>query len=214
SHAVGGDFINIFRLGKNKAGFYIADVSGHGVSSALVTIYIREQVNQILKNYSRHALTPAKILNQLNANFLKEANFIEDGIYLTIFWGILDLQNYMLSFASAGHHALPLIIDNDKTVTELSDLDIAIGFLEDFNYRNQSIQLKNNMKILLHTDGIIEISSARQEIFGIDRLKDFFITNYHLRSDEFIQKLVNSAIQFSNKSILDDDIALILLELK
>ncbi len=214
SNTVGGDFINIFKIDGNRVGFYIADVSGHGVTSALVTVFIREQINNILKKLDSTKLTPAKILRQLNKNFNKEDFFMENGIYLTIFCGFIDLNNYQLYYASAGHHALPLIIESNGNITELDDLGVAIGFMDDFEYENSEIKLDHNQRIFLHTDGIIEMANENNELFGMNRLKNFLKQNTGSNGNEVLENLVKDALAFSTSSEPQDDIALILLDIK
>ncbi|MFZ5517390.1 MAG: SpoIIE family protein phosphatase [Candidatus Zhuqueibacterota bacterium] len=214
SNTVGGDFINIFKIDDSRIGFYIADVSGHGVTSALVTVFIREQINNILKKFDVDSLTPADILRQLNRNFNQEEYFIENGIYLTIVCGVIDLNRYRLSYASAGHHALPLMIDPHGHVTELRKLGVAIGFMEDFEYENYEMEFSKKHKLFLHTDGIIEMADDRNALFGMERLKNFLTENNQLKGERLLNALVKHCLSFSKNSVLQDDIALMLLEVK
>jgi len=117
-------------------------------------------------------------------------------------------------YASAGHHALPLIIDHQHNAVELSELGVAIGFLDDFEYKNHEIKLSKNQRIFLHTDGIIEMENSENELFGMDRLKNFLVENHNLIGEDLMISLVKKAITFSNDPIPQDDIALILLEVK
>ena len=109
------------------------------------------------------AISPAKILCELNRIYNQEFYFLEDGVYFTIFFGLLNTKNNMLKYASAGHHAFPLIMNTNNEITELQEIDLAIGFVDDFNYEEHELQLGKNNRIFLHTDGIIEISNNKGE---------------------------------------------------
>ncbi len=212
SNSVGGDFLNIIRLNDDTCVFYIADVAGHGVTSALVTVFIREQMTSIMNNMDKNLVQPAEILTRLNKNYHQETNFIKDGMYLTIFCGMLNTNQYQLKYASAGHHSLPVIFDSNHSQT-LSEMGVAIGFLEDFTYTNHQVQLTKNQKIFLHTDGLIELTNSKNHTFGMKRLFSLLIKNYHLDPANLLRKIVQKGEQFSGQKVFADDVALLLLEL-
>lgn len=212
SNSVGGDFLDIIKLNDDTVMFYIADVAGHGVTSALVTVFIREQMASIMNSPNRDTLQPEEILNKLNHNYHKETDFIMDGMYLTIFCGRLNVNHYQLTYASAGHHSLPVIFDKDHSKT-LSEMGIAIGFLEDFSYTSYHVQLEKHQKILLHTDGLIELTNSNQNTFGINRLMQLLMKHYHLNRAELLKLIIQEGEFFSGKKNFSDDVALLLLEL-
>jgi phosphoserine phosphatase RsbU/P len=209
--SVGGDFLNYFQLDHNHIGFYIADVSGHGVTSAMITVFVREQIRNIVKKYEYYHYTPAQILKQLSKIYNEEIYFLENGVYFTIFFGIYNIQTQNLDYASAGHHALPVIISKDNAIVELKEIDLAIGFVDNFQYRDHNIKLKSQDRILLHTDGIIEISNKKGEFFGMERIKNFLLSNQNILGHNLLVKLVNESERFLGNYDQKDDIALMLI---
>ena len=119
----------------------------------------------------------------------------------------------MLYYAIAGHHALPLIVRENEEVIELHEMDIAVGFLDDFPYKDREINLQKNDWLLLHTDGIIEMTDKDEKLFGMDRLKSFLQMNYKTNSQDVLINLVREGTQFSKKLEQEDDIALMLIEI-
>ncbi|MBD3289854.1 SpoIIE family protein phosphatase [candidate division KSB1 bacterium] len=212
SNSIGGDFLDIVRIDDETCAFYIADVAGHGVTSALITVFVREQMTGIMNSLDRDSFQPAEILNKLNRNYHKETNFIEDGMFLTIFCGILDTKSYKIKYASAGHHSVPVIFDSNNSQS-LSEMGVAIGFLEDFQYTNYTVQLKSNKKIFCHTDGLIELTNSKNESFGMDRLTTSLMKNYDLHSTKLLEQIIQRGQRFSEQKVFEDDIALLLFEL-
>ena len=212
SNSVGGDFLDIIKLDNETVMFYIADVAGHGVTSALVTVFIREQMANIMNSNNRDTLQPAEILNKLNHNYHKETNFIMDGMYLTIFCGKLDLKNYQLTYASAGHHSFPVLFD-EKHSKYLSEMGVAIGFLENFSYTNHHEKLAKNQKLFLHTDGLIELKNSQHKMFGMKRLISLLKQHYHLDGLELLKRIVQDGERYSEQKIFADDVAMILLDI-
>src|SRR5690554_5019473 len=107
-----GDSVDYKPISKNKVMFYIADVSGHGSSSAFITVLLRFRVEQMRREYVRGRFSwhfsPARILESLNRELL------DSGLdkYITLFMGVLDQMRGTLSYSVAGHYPLPVLYMN------------------------------------------------------------------------------------------------------
>ena len=104
-----GDFIDYFEIDDDHLGFYVADVSGHGVSSAFVTVLLKSYMSRYLELYrqkkSNGILDPAKIFTRLNRNVLKS----NTNKYLTMFYGIINKTANRLYYSHAGQFPYPLL---------------------------------------------------------------------------------------------------------
>lgn len=109
STSLSGDFIDYFEINENTLGFYIADVSGHGISSAFVTVLLTNYIHTYLQNY-RHEedqtiLEPAHLMERLNTELLREGL----GKYMTIYYGIIRTDTNRLFFSNAGQFPCPIV---------------------------------------------------------------------------------------------------------
>jgi serine phosphatase RsbU (regulator of sigma subunit) len=142
-----GDFIDAFAIDDRRWAFYLADVSGHGASSALVTILLRALVRQ-----SASTLSPAGVLRRLNAQLL------EEGLdkHLTIFYGVLDLDGERLEYANAGHYPFPLLFDGQKC-TPIEQPNLPAGLMPNPEYLDHQIAFPQEGTFAVFSDGVLEI---------------------------------------------------------
>ena len=96
-----GDFVDYFRIDENHLGFYIADVAGHGVSPAFITVLLKSYMNRYLELYrqqqSNSILNPAKVMSRMNHNVLES----KLSKHLTMFYGVIDLSKNQLHYCNA-----------------------------------------------------------------------------------------------------------------
>ncbi len=150
-----GDFVDYFGINDQFAGFYCADVSGHGVSSALVTVLVKSFVN---KYHERHAdrqdpliLEPEHVLEKLNQELLHE----QLGKHLTMFYGVLDLKANTLRFASGGHYP-PALLFRPEGVRALEPNGMAVGLFPLAVFQSETVALPEAFRLLVFTDGALE----------------------------------------------------------
>jgi len=151
-----GDFVDYFRINEKYIGFYIADVSGHGASSAFITVYLKSMISGFIGSYNHNEvnliLQPDQLLNVINHNILKE----DLGKYLTIFYGLIDLETDTLHFSTGGQFPFPIFIDNEqKKFIQIKGPPV--GLLNIAKYKKDSIKLPDDFSIMFMSDGILEI---------------------------------------------------------
>lgn len=151
-----GDFVDYFQVNDRYIGFYIADVSGHGASSAFITVYLKSMMSGFIGSYNHNnvnlILNPEKLLDVINQNLIKE----DLGKYLTIFYGLIDLETDTLLFSTGGQFPFPIFIDHgEKRFIEIKGPPV--GLLKIARYKKQSIHLPPNFSIMFLSDGILEI---------------------------------------------------------
>lgn len=143
STSLSGDFIDYFEINGTTLGFYIADVSGHGISSAFVTILLTNYIHTYLRNYrlenDRTILEPANLMDRLNVEFLREGL----GKYLTIFYGIIRTDENKLSFSNAGQFPCPVV---------RSEAGITINTIRDWQRKGNPLGTKYSGRKLLESE--------------------------------------------------------------
>lgn len=165
---IGGDFYNVFQIDENTLGFFIADVSGHGVPSAMITVFLKQEIShhakRVLRNGRYSVAKPREVLHKFNRSFI--ANKVGEGSYfVTIVYCIFELQERKLTVSIAGHHALPVIKRNDGRLEPIELQGFPIGWFEvDEEYKEHHYQLDAGDTLFLYTDGLLDIARGKGRI--------------------------------------------------
>ncbi len=168
-----GDTVDYKVVSRHEVLFYIADVSGHGSSSAFITILLRFRIEQMRKEYLRGRFTgeftPARILTLLNRDLLQAG--LEK--HITLFMGLLDDSTNSLQYSVAGHQPLPLLYQNgDADFIPLARSSFPIGLLGEAEYFDESITLSADFALVLFSDGIFEALKLPDMVAKEARLRD------------------------------------------
>ncbi|WP_221798557.1 PP2C family protein-serine/threonine phosphatase [Oceanobacter mangrovi] len=156
-----GDFLDYFELGEHRLVFYIADVSGHGASSAFVTVLLKNLSYRLRRNYRRGSsddlLFPARVLERINSEML--ATGLDK--HLTIFYGLIDTQQGTLQYSVGGHLPMPVLLSaNDCHYLE--GRGMPVGMFAEAEYQNRTVELPDNYRLLLFSDGILEVLPPKE----------------------------------------------------
>ncbi len=144
-----GDFLDFWSPQSNKLVFYIADVSGSGSASALVTILLR----YLLKKYtSQGELSPAALCTKVNNELL--ASGLEK--HLTLVLGCLDIPTRQLTYTLAAHLPVPLII-TQESVKELEGEGLPVGLFPGAAYKDYTCTFPEQGRLCLASDGVLEV---------------------------------------------------------
>ena len=149
-----GDFIDYFRISEHQFGFYLADVSGHGASSAFVTILLKTMANRIRRRLMRSAkpsFSPASILMSSNEELIPLAM----GKHLAIFCGMIDLQKNELTYSSAAQFPPPLLVNNG-VVNVIEGKGLPLGIFEGVSYVDKTMPLTEEFSLIVLSDGVLE----------------------------------------------------------
>ncbi len=151
-----GDYTDYFRVGKRHAVFVIADVSGHGSSSAFVTVLLKNLLARKRSDYihlnDQTIMQPVEMLGRANRDLLE----LEIGKFSTVVMGLIDLDSRVMRYSVAGHLPLPVLVTEDGA-TYLEGSGAAVGIMEDAQYTEHEIVLPERFMLALFTDGILEI---------------------------------------------------------
>jgi sigma-B regulation protein RsbU (phosphoserine phosphatase) len=207
---LGGDFMDIFKIDDEHVGLYIADVSGHGVPASMLTVFLRSSIDK--KN-----LSPAGALTSLFKEF-NNYDFDKD-VYITVFYAIINLKDYSLTYSNAGHNVSPLVfnLNENKRLEYLRVPGIPISnWLESPGYSDNKITLFKGDRVFFYTDGIIELKNSSGEQFGEERLQEILL-NDTSEPNGILNRIVESACAFGeihDTLRIPDDITMALIEMK
>lgn len=155
-----GDFLDFFKIDSTRSIFYIADVSGHGASSAFVTVLLKNLCNRLLRNFKRGStdeiLFPDRMLHRINRELLET----EFGKHLTMFVGIHDNSTNNLTYSVGAHFPMPVLVVDGKA-EYLEGTGMPIGLFEDPTFNVYERVLPKHYDLWLFTDGILEVIEAK-----------------------------------------------------
>lgn len=215
---LGGDGLNLFSIDEDHVGFYVLDVCGHGVKSALLAVTLSRILSQdpndrLLSRSSGPSrptaiASPAQVLERLNEMFPMDE---ELGIYFTALYGVMNIRTGNVRYASAGHPG-PLIVSRDGTVTEFKEAGPPVGFFDDPEFETVEVNFSAGDRLILFTDGIVESRAPDGEMFGMERLKQAVRERRTGTTDELVEHLRQVVKQFRGGQGADDDCSLIVLD--
>ncbi|MBO9647775.1 MAG: SpoIIE family protein phosphatase [Variovorax sp.] len=155
---VGGDLYDVVRIGDRHLAFYLADATGHGVTSAMLSVLFKQRL-VLVAPATGIALPPAEVLVAVNRSIC-EAH-AAPGLFLTAVFGLLDTSESSLTLASAGHP--PVLHAREGRETRLiRRTGPALGLAQDAHFGQERLQLLAGDRILLYTDGLLPSGSERE----------------------------------------------------
>jgi len=210
---VGGDYFDFVWIDEDTLGIIVADVSGKGVPGSLVMTMIRTAI----RLEARGNRSATDILTRVN-EFISDD--VKKGMFITIFLVVLDTRNRKISFASAGHDPMILYRKDEDRTYFLNPRGIPVGITlpDGMNFEeiisSQSVKLKKDDILVIYTDGITEAMNKRRDQYGMERLLTYIQANSRLTPDEFVEKLNEDIIEFTEGAEQNDDITLVAIKEK
>lgn len=215
-----GDILNAFWLDDKHLGLYLLDVSGHGVSAALLSVTLSRILSPIAGQSSmlrvnengageHKIVSPAEVADNLNKRFQLDP---ETGQYFTLIYGILNTETYEFRFVNAGH-PMPFLLSQGKCSSPQRSSDLPIGFLEEQVYGEKTVQLKPGDRIYFYSDGLTE-TMRNDEQFGADRLKKLAHQHGCENLKNNLDSIVSGVQEFSANENFADDISIMAIEIK
>ena len=205
---LGGDFADIYYDGKKYIYLTLIDVTGHGISAALLVNRICSEVRKLV----RERLEPKKILFDLN-NFIMDV-FDQTGMFLTTFTTRINTKDNTFDYAGSSHPAILLWNNELKKIEKLSSQNIIIGFerQESNKFLQDTIQLNKGDKLFLYTDGIIEAENEKKEALGIQGFIKI-IKKLKLKPAKKIADLIVKDVKKQNYTQIRDDVFIIAVDI-
>ncbi len=214
-----GDTLNVFPLDEKHLALYLLDVSGHGVSAALLSVTLSRilslgaEDSNILRKKGETPGTyrissPAEVADKLNRQFAID---IESGQYFTIIYGILNIETKEFTFVSAGHPN-SILFKNGKPES-FDNTGLPIGFSEEFQYEERTVRLNAGDRLFIYSDGINEAINPNQEQFTTERFVRSLTDDLEIPLNQSLSRAVEKVEQWAGEATLNDDISLLALEL-
>ncbi len=204
SGGVGGDYFDFIKIIDNQMGIAIADVSGKGIPAALIMASYRASlIAEIRNNYAIRTI--CKKVNSLLYESVEQGNFV------TAFYGVLDSKNDIFTFSNCGHNP-PIHIKSDGRVEYLKEGGVAFGVVKDSDYEERPIFLQTGDMLAFYTDGVTEVNNEKGIEFGekslLETLKDF----RKFPAREVHRKIVQTVRDYASPDHVFDDLTMIIVK--
>lgn len=201
---VGGDLYDFF-IRDSKLFFTIGDVSGKGVPASLFMAVTRT----LFRMSANMTDSPCQIVTTINDTIVNDN---DECMFVTMFVGMLDLNNGMLRFCNAGHN--PAVLVDSRGARFMSEAEnIPVGVMGGFEYSEETVQLRDDEMLLLYTDGLTEAENAGKELFGDDRLLRLMSDNTCDSPKVAIELLKKAVAEFADGVDQSDDLTMLGLRL-
>ena len=208
--ATGGDYYDYIEFddkGREKVGIIIGDVSGHGISSALLMATARGFLRQ------RAAMSGAivEIISDVNHQLTRDV--ASSGNFMTMFFLAIDKHSKRLEWVRAGHDPAILYDTDTNSISELKGAGIALGVDQDFCFEeNEKLHLLSGQILLLGTDGIWEARNSTGKMFGKDPVHRILRENSHCSANEILDEITKSLADFQGNVAAEDDFTCIIVK--
>ncbi len=195
---IGGDYYDYTILDDNVFSITIADVSGKGVPAAFLMALGRS----VLKTLTLTGdFAPNENLNELNKIIYSD---ITEDMFITMMHSKYNKENKTLYYSNAGHNPIVVYRASTDSIELHTVKGVAIGFLEEYKYRQGEIQLNKGDIVIFYTDGITEAENSNKEMFGLERLKEVIYNNKN-KSPKELRKVILESIDRFRKDYEETD---------
>ncbi len=202
---VGGDFYDFIPISEGKIGLTIADVSGKGVPAALFMALART----IVRAKATRSSGVREVIRDANSLITADA---KSGMFVTLFYAVLDLSERTLTYVSAGHNPPVIFKAKTRTLMRLDAKGIALGAIADIELEERKIILDGGDTVVFYTDGVTEAINKSMDQFGEERLIMTIKENHELSADDMIEKIKGEMLAFCGDEPQFDDITLMVLK--
>jgi len=202
------DFITSDTDDREQIGIAVGDVSGHGISSALLMASVRSSLRQ------RSTLPGSigRIISDVNRQLAKDVE--DSGQFITMLYLTIDPTKKSLQWVRAGHDPGIIYDPNSDTFEEMYGQGVPLGVVRDWNFdENTKSDLKKGQIIFLSTDGLKEARDSSGEMFGIEPIYDIIRENASSSATEILNALFGSLNSFLDGTKLEDDVTLVVVKI-
>ena len=195
---VGGDLYSYLMLGENLY-FCVGDVSGKGVPASL----FMAQAIRLFRTLAGQGMAPAEIATRMNAALVEDN---EQGMFVTMFIGMVNLVTGHLDFCNAGHN--PPVLNGEFLTMETN---APFGLWPDLEFAGESIDCIKGQPLFIYSDGLSEAENKKQVQFGDDRLLEILRSQKFSSARELIDYITGEVERHRNGALPNDDLTMLAL---
>ncbi len=197
---LGGDLFDVIKMNDRETLLYMADVSGHGITSSLLTIFLR----QVVRGQAGEKEVKLKGLLDLLQKSYNEMG-VDKEQYLTILFCLYHKEKKEVTFLNAGHNCMPVLIDQAGVVREIEVTGFPVcNLMKKSLHKEITVPVETGDRIALYTDGITEACNDDKKGYGTENVLQVFRNNASLGGKDLAKKVIGAATAFAGKPAADD----------
>ena len=200
------DYIDLPCLGSDVTAIAVGDVSGHGISSALLMAGVRAY----LRSRASQTGSLSEIITDVNR--LVAADTMETSQFMTLFFLAIEAQTRKLTWVKAGHEPAMVYTPESDEFEELGGAGLPLGVKGDWQYKDYTTVVDAGQILVLTTDGVLEAHNQKGEMFGKDRFKAIIRQNADLAAEGIRTAIIEAVENFHQGAPQEDDITLVVLK--
>lgn len=200
---VSGDVYNYYKFNEKLRSVFLADATGHGVSAALVTTVIMNNLNTMVNS----SYIPSKILKNLN---LIMYDTFQSAFYASAIMYLFDNKGNVY-YGNAGHNPPLYIQFNEKKIAKLFARDTILGLDNKSEFKTHKLTANPKDRFLFYTDGLVETKNHEEKMFSLDKVEELILLHFEKSNKEIVDILHAELEHFAAR--YDDDVTFILLEI-
>lgn len=218
SSYLSGDLFDYFPLDQRYVCFHVSDVSGHGVSSALLAFGMQRQLSAARFDMAAHIQrlngdlrrAAADIAAQCNTRFL---TLNESNLYATMVLGLIDTETGETAIVQAGHPHPLLLAPGSGNVVAIGEGGLPIGMFADVEYEASTFRMSPGTRLFLYSDGILDCENQAQAVFGRDRLERLVTSLGDMPLDQIKRRIEETLLSWQGRQGgFADDLTFLALE--
>jgi len=201
---VGGDYFDFLELGEDRLGLCLADVSGKGITAAL----LMSNVQATIRSQGRSSPDVGSCVSR--SNDMLHASTDSDK-FVTMFYGVLNTRTHRLDYCNAGHNP-PIVLPGPDGPEQLRTGGPVLGVLPGYPYDRGEAELKPGQTLLVYSDGFSEAMNDRFEEFGDERLRTSAHAHAELPPDRLLDTLLQEVTDFCGDAPQADDMTIMAVQ--
>lgn len=207
SNQLGGDYYDIFKINERYIGVLVADASGHGVSSAMLSAMYKMTFDKHIDN----DLDPASVFSKLNNDFCQ---VLQMGDFFTAFYGIIDVKENKFIYSNAAH-PLPLLYNYEtKEITEFDSEGFLLGVMDKgITYEKREFSFKGKSRLFIFTDGLSEAINEQKVQYGEEKIKKNLIKHASKEPQKYLDSVLKDLKKYTGSDAFNDDLTLLVMDI-
>ena len=203
---VGGDFYNYYHLDDRKLCIAIGDVSGKGISAAMIMAI----TSGMIDSEAKRSISASSLIDSVNRLLIPRAK--PSRMNSALLYAILDIDEKRLRVTNAGMIS-PLVCRGDGSECDYMDVKgFPLGITTIYDYEERDVELQTNDIVVLLSDGIVEAMNDDGEDFGLDKLQHVVYQNRELSAHNLTEKILGEVRKFVGSEEQQDDITIVILK--
>jgi phosphoserine phosphatase RsbU/P len=208
ARVVSGDYYDFIPLGPTRLGMAIADISGKGISAALLMASLQAALRSQALARGAEEESTAELVGRLNRHVVRNTG---DDRFATFFYAVYDSSTRLLRYTNAGH--LPSFLVSEGKCHRLEAGGMVLGVVEDYVYEQGIIEVAPDSLLVGYSDGLIEPENVFGEEFGIDRLEEVTLRLRHAPPAVIAETLMTAVDEWAGAPEQADDMTVIVARL-